>query len=813
MQNPESRGPRDVGLERTQFTSSVECNKGSANSGTTQQAALASGYMVVLDPMLVQDHHSTLETLKPHQTLLSNPSSQSKSRHFSTWVAQNFYKIISISLLTLTFAALFFLRAVANPVAFFCLAKSHSKSLHQPIEFPKINFDSIQPITDESSPLASFRFDRWIVVSVSNYPSDSLRNLANIKGWQVLAIGNSKTPSDWNLKGVIFLSLEQQANLGFRVLDYLPYDSYVRKSVGYLFAIQHGAKIIFDVDDRGDVIGEDLGKHFDLDLHDVDTMQERILQYSNENPNRTVVNPYIHFGQRSIWPRGLPLENVGEIGHEQYYTEVYGGMQFIQQGVSNGLPDVDSVFYFTRKPGLEPFDIRFDEHTPKVALSQGIMVPLNSFNTIFHANAFWALMLPVSVSTMAADVLRGYWGQRILWEIGGFIVVYPPTIHRYDRIEAYPFSEEKDLHVNVGRLIKFLVSWRSKKHRLFEKILELSYSMAEEGFWTERDVKFMAAWLQDLLAVGYQLPRLKAIELDRARATIADGDRKEFIPRKLASVHLGVEEAGTVNYEIGNLIRWRKHFGNVVLIMFVTRPVERTTLEWRLLYGRIFKTVVVLSEQADADLAVEQGQLDQVYKYLPKIFDRFTSAEGFLFLRDNTVLNYWNLLQADKTKLWIADKVPQSWTTVSISGNDSTWFSKQADMVNKVVSTMPVHFQLSYKESNTSNQSLAICSSEVFYIPRRFVVDFVDLVGLVGSSKINQNVAMPMFFMAMDSTRNFDSVLSRMIYKTETPSNNSSDFYSAHVPAVHPWKVSSEQHFIELIRIMATGDPLLMELV
>ena len=452
------------------------------------------------------------------------------------------------------------------------------------------------------------------MVSVSGYPSDSLRNLVKIKGWQVLAIGNSRTPSDWSLKGAIYLSLEMQANLGFRVVDYLPYDSYVRKTVGYLFAIQHGAKKIFDADDRGDVIDGDLGKHFDVELIGEGARQEVLLQYSHDNPNRTVANPYVHFGQRSVWPRGLPLENVGEIGHEEFYTEVFGGKQFIQQGISNGLPDVDSVFYFTRKSGLEAFDIRFDEHAPKVALPQGMMVPVNSFNTIYHSPAFWALMLPVSVSTMASDVLRGYWAQRLLWEVGGYVVVYPPTVHRYDRIEAYPFAEEKDLHVNVGRLIKYLVSWRSNKHRLFEKVLELSYAMAEEHFWTDKDVKLTAAWLQDLLAVGYQQPRLMSLELGRPRANIGHGDRREFIPQKLPSVHLGVEETGTVNYEIANLIRWRKTFGNVVLILYCSGPVERTALEWRLLYGRIFRTVVILSAKNDTDLVVQEGDLDHAYR-------------------------------------------------------------------------------------------------------------------------------------------------------------------------------------------------------
>ncbi|XP_023922943.2 probable glycosyltransferase STELLO1 [Quercus suber] len=764
--------------------------------------------------MLVQDRSSSAPKSPkgPKSKLrntLQNRFSEAKALDFSTWFSDNLYKIITVLLLIATVAALFFLRNVGDTAALLCF-ETQAKNLEK-IQFPNVNWNSISPITDKS-PYVNFRTERWIVVSVSNYPTDSLRNLVKIRGWQVLAIGNSKTPSDWSLKGAIFLSLEQQAQLGFRVVDFLPYDSYVRKTVGYLFAIQHGAKKIFDADDRGDVIDGDLGKHFDVELVGEDARQEVILQYSHDNPNRTVINPYIHFGQRSVWPRGLPLENVGEIGHEEFYTEVFGGKQFIQQGISNGLPDVDSVFYFTRKSSLEAFDIRFDEHTPKVALPQGMMVPVNSFNTIYHSSAFWGLMLPVSVSTMASDVLRGYWGQRLLWEIGGYVVVYPPTVHRYDRIEGYPFSEEKDLHVNVGRLIKFLVSWRSNKHRLFEKVLELSFAMAEEGFWSDKDLKFTAAWLQDLLAVGYQQPRLMSLELDRPRASIGHGDRKEFVPQKLPSVHLGVEETGTVNYEIANLIRWRKNFGNVVLIMFCNGPVERTALEWRLLYGRIFKTVIIFSGAKNPDLAVEQGQWEQLYKHLPKIFDRYTSAEGFLFLQDDTILNYWNLLQADRNKLWIANKVSKSWTTVSTNGN-SDWFSKQADMVKKVVSMMQAHFQVNYKESMTDSQSIAIYSSEVFYIPRRFVADFVELVNLVGGLEIHQKVAIPMFFVSMDSPQNFDPVLSSMIYKQNPPTNNSSTLYSAQATAVHPWNVSSEQDFIKLIRIMAEGDPLLMELV
>ena len=147
---------------------------------------------------------------------------------------------------------------------------------------------------------------------------------------------------------------------------------------------------------------------------------------------------------------------------------------------------------------------------------------------------------------------------------------------------------------------------------------------------------------------------------------------------------------------------------------------------------------------------------------------------------------------------------------MSTNGNTG-WYAKQAEMVRKVVGSMPVHFQVNYKEAMKSDQSLVIGSSEIFYIPQQLVTDFVDLVGLVCDLNIHQKVAIPMFFMSMDSPQNFDSVLSTMVYKPKPPPANST-FYSAQAPAVHPWNVSSEQDFIKLTRIMAEGDPLLMEL-
>ena len=135
-------------------------------------------------------------------------------------------------------------------------------------------------------------------------------------------------------------------------------------------------------------------------------------------------------------------------------------------------------------------------------------------------------------------------------------------------------------------------------------------------------------------------------------------------------------------------------------------------------------------------------------------------------------------------------------------------------MVKQVVSGLPVHFQVNYKE-NIGDDKIALCSSEIFYVPLRLMEDFVDLVDLVKDTDLHQMAAVPMFFMAMDLVSNFDSeTLSSILYKKDLPANEScSNFYSSKMAAVYPCHVSNEVDFMKVIKLMASGDPLLTELV
>ncbi len=137
--------------------------------------------------------------------------------------------------------------------------------------------------------------DRWIVVTTINHPTRQLEKLSKLEGWQLIVVGDKKTPSDWHLDRCIYLSPEDQVALGYRITSLLPWNHYCRKNIGYLYTIQHGAKIIYDTDDDNEPL-EEISP----------CPQDALLPYIETN--QSVFNMYRYFGEPHVWPRGFPLK-------------------------------------------------------------------------------------------------------------------------------------------------------------------------------------------------------------------------------------------------------------------------------------------------------------------------------------------------------------------------------------------------------------------------------------------------------------------------------------------------------------------------
>ena len=73
-----------------------------------------------------------------------------------------------------------------------------------------------------------------------------------------------------------------------------------------MYAIQNGAKFIYDTDDDNRPI-VNLNEYFNFNDYDYGLMiDSNDLKLSSTR----VLNPYAHFGQPLIWPRGYPLSEI-----------------------------------------------------------------------------------------------------------------------------------------------------------------------------------------------------------------------------------------------------------------------------------------------------------------------------------------------------------------------------------------------------------------------------------------------------------------------------------------------------------------------
>jgi len=183
--------------------------------------------------------------------------------------------------------------------------------------------------------------EKWIVITSVSEPTEHVKYLQDaLIDWCLIILGDSKTPKDWKYKDAIFLSLQDQIDLSkrYKIIPEIPTKSYLRKMIGYLYAIDNGAKYIYETDDDNSALDGLLGFRYG---------EFRGLEMNCE-PTSMFVNPYAYFGQPSVWPRGYPLEMISEraVTFNCSKFRITGHLPLIQQGLVNGDPDVDAIYRF-----------------------------------------------------------------------------------------------------------------------------------------------------------------------------------------------------------------------------------------------------------------------------------------------------------------------------------------------------------------------------------------------------------------------------------------------------------------------------------
>lgn len=258
---------------------------------------------------------------------------------------------------------------------------------------------------------------KFIIITSINPPSEAISGFSKWDGWQVVVVGDRKSPVDWNYEDVIYLGIDEQYEEFGELAKSIPENTYTRKMLGYVYAMRRGATAIFESDDDN------------IPYSDALTRVESLLNSSDRvtcdrlRSDIGWLNIYKTFGAQDCWPRGFPLQYINDSaanGVPGIGALPWGAVQFL----ADEDPDVDAVYrmlggktvYFAREK--------------QYILDEGTYCPINSQATLWLPETFPLLFLPLGVPDRVTDILRGYIALACLWKTGKSIAYSSPVVYQ-----------------------------------------------------------------------------------------------------------------------------------------------------------------------------------------------------------------------------------------------------------------------------------------------------------------------------------------------------------------------------------------------
>ncbi len=333
-----------------------------------------------------------------------------------------------------------------------------------------------------------------VVITTIQPPTDAVKALAKMLDTgaenKLFVIGDAKGPREWGDVGGCedeFWDLEMQDGLKWELAKALETDSYARKNLGYLLAMQWGAECIYETDDDNQP-----QQQWNRPARSIDA---RLISHDSEQ----WVNPYMPFVHQTpprIWPRGFPLDQV----RETLGLRTGGGQEYdcpIQNGLVDAAPDVDAIWRLLNGDVHYQFD-----DGPSIAIELGFWAPFNSQNTWWFPEAYELMYLPTWCSIRMVDIWRGYIAQRCLWQMRKHLAFHAADVIqvRNEHNLEKDLSAEVDGYTHAKKFCEVLSDLRfvQRKDRDFSAgdALKICYhALIKAGFFDEEELDLLDMWL------------------------------------------------------------------------------------------------------------------------------------------------------------------------------------------------------------------------------------------------------------------------------------------------------------------------------
>jgi hypothetical protein len=284
--------------------------------------------------------------------------------------------------------------------------------------------------------------DKCVIITTINKPTETILKHINNKEYDVIIVGDNKTPDDYKELNCIYLDIPSQNKLFPVLSDMIPYNHYCRKNLGYLYAIKKGYKIIYETDDDN------------IPYNNFDS----ILQFNNiqmiSEKNNVWINIFKYFTNNAhIWPRGLPLSLLKN--EPNYLIQDTDKTPSIINGLVENDPDVDALFRIICN---HQDSIKWDKNKCVLIDNKNVCV-FNTQNTFWlNPELFICLLIPCSVSFRYCDILRGIINNIILKKSNNYMMYSSPNViqNRNEHNLMCDFKSEYEMYIHNENILNFI---------------------------------------------------------------------------------------------------------------------------------------------------------------------------------------------------------------------------------------------------------------------------------------------------------------------------------------------------------------------
>ena len=322
--------------------------------------------------------------------------------------------------------------------------------------------------------------NKCVIITTINKPTETiLKHIKNPK-YDVIIIGDNKTPDDYKKLNCIYLDIPSQKKLFPELSELLPYNHYCRKNLGYLYAIKKGYKIIYETDD--DNVPYD---NFD-----------NILKHNNihmlTEKNNVWINIFKFFTNNAyIWPRGFPLSLLKN--NPNYSIEYTDKIPSIINGLVENDPDVDALFRI------------ICNHKNTIKWNKNKCVLINNKNVcVFNTqNTFWlnpelfiCLLIPSSVSFRYCDILRGIINNIILKKTNNYMMYSSPNViqNRNEHNLISDFKSEYEMYIHNENILNFIENDIGNTTSVKDLLLLIYNNLLVNNVIGQKDIDILNKW-------------------------------------------------------------------------------------------------------------------------------------------------------------------------------------------------------------------------------------------------------------------------------------------------------------------------------